>query len=99
MPIPCVQTVVDLSQSHLQVANVGWWIGWKVDRGSVLHELRMERAADADDREPVLVNKFSQPQFVAGQTMGAKTGNNIYYRRMARLQPEREIQFLPGGRD
>src|SRR5438045_1004176 len=63
----------------------------------MLHKLRMERAADANGGEAVLVNKFGQCQLVSCQTMGAKTGNNIHHRRMTRLQPEREIQFLSGA--
>jgi len=59
----------------------------------------MKRAAEGDGGEPVLVKKFGQSQLVPGQAMGAKTGNKIHYRRMARLQPERELQFLAGGRD
>ena len=91
--------MVNLGQSDVQVANVSGWIGGKVACRSVLHELGMERAAEGDGGEPVLVKKFGQSQFVPGQTMGANTGNEIHDGRMARLQPERELQFLPGRGD
>lgn len=58
----------------------------------------MECAADAHGGELILINKFRQRQLVPGEEMGAETGNNTHYRRMARLEPEGEIQLFAGGR-